>query len=70
MFQCCLCKMMLTVLDLTVCSLLFWREMFEEVFHAKQSYSKNLVYMQLCTLSVHYGMTVTAFKSPNLTLPS
>lgn len=76
MFQYCLCKMMLTVKDLTVCSLdLFWWERPEEVFHAKQSYfyskkKKKRGFTWSCMFWTHYGMTVTAFKSPNLRLSS
>lgn len=79
-FQYCICKMLLIVKGLTVCSLdLFWRENFEAVFNAKQSHlsNKKLVYMKLHALNgllikfiSFYGMTMTALKSPSLILPS
>jgi len=73
MFQYCMCKVLLIVKGLTVCSLdLFWRENFEEIFHAKISHlsNKNLVYTKLHDLNgllikflSFYGMTVAVLKS-------
>lgn len=77
-FQFCICKMLLFMKGLTICSLdLFWRENFEEVFNAKQShlFNKSLAYMKLHVLNrlsikyiSFYGMTVAALKSPSLIL--